>query len=299
MIDNIKAEFESDIFNDFKPEDFYKPFHQFGIDFYPKYNRQGKYSHHIGSYKRLSIKAYLNCIKIENSLHKFSKGNNYSQFTKSEIVSVIEELEEVFGIPSYLIKVKKLEVGINIETSVSFYSLFNQYKSNKFESMRHGKKVYGSKSFMTEFNIKGYNKKNQTQLMYRDYRYLDLSDNLQRFEMEFKSMRPLKGLVTKLSDLKNANTLKELGNMLLCYYDSILFKDNYDFSTLTPRKRELVYAGMNDEFWETEKINMNTRKKKRTMFNKIIKELEANSDKNQKAEVRHIMFDNINFLIEN
>lgn len=44
---------------------------------------------------------------------------------------------------------------------------------------------------------------------------------------------------------------------------------------------------------------MNTRKKKRTMFNKIIKELEANSDKNQKTEVRHIMFDNINFLLEN
>lgn len=161
MIDNFKAE---DVENVYSIPSSTKPFNLFGETFYPRYNFEGKYRCHSASYRNLVIKITGGRLTIENSLHKFINSNNYSDFTFSELNNAIEQIESKLKIQSEHLKLKRIEVAVNIEYLEQFNNLFILYGMKEFDNMRSGKTIYGKKFFGSEFNVKGYDKTIETKL---------------------------------------------------------------------------------------------------------------------------------------
>lgn len=278
------------------------PVEMFGLNFYAYFNKQGNYVGHQSSFDGLNVRIRAGRLFIENSLHKFHKGNNYTDFTHSEIVNAIKRIEDQFNISSEDLKFKKIEVAINYPKTIQLHKQFGLYVMNEFENMRKDKKTYGKKFFGSDYNVKSYDKSLETKLRGS----LDAMGNktiipldINRFEVQYKRMRPLEPILTNLSDLKNRDTLEKLGLMIMKCFDKIKFSKKYNYSILTPRERELVFAGYNSQFWEEEKINMNTRKKKRILFNKCIKKLDSELSNDPKIEIQNLLLEKINYLVSN
>ena len=101
---------------------------------------------------------------IEGSLHKYSKGNNYSLFTYEEAKSVLRELSDVINIPLNRFIVTGIELGVNmpLEKDVERYlKILHSYKSHPFIMMSPLKgtsKLKGRKCVLSEYAIKFYDK---------------------------------------------------------------------------------------------------------------------------------------------
>jgi len=304
MVDNFKIEFTG---NQHVIPSFENIVEIFNTLFYPHYNKEGKYLYHWANIQNNLVakidKRRNEVMTIENSLHKFWHGNNFEDFTFSEILQAIDQIEKILNIPSRFLKFKKVEIGINIENNISSFDLLKSYKMNDFDRMRSGKKVYGKKIFLTDFDIKYYNKFMETELSQRtnmiDSNSVFIPKNLYRFEIGYKRMRPLEGILTRLSDLRDIKTLQKLGHKLLDTFNLIDMHKDYNFSVLSPRERELVFAGMNSEFWEIEKINENTRKDKRRKYLNCIKRLNENLSEDPKELILDLLSDKLNYLITN
>jgi len=299
MIDNFKVE---DVENAHSIPSRTKPFKLFDLNFYPRYNQEGKYAYHFATFENLVAKITGGRFTLENSLHKFVHGNNYTDFTHSEIVIAIERIEDKFKISSKNLKLKRIEVAVNFEYEKQFHNSFRLYGMNEFDKMRSGKTVYGKKHYGSEYNVKGYNKSVETKL-HRKFDTLGnqiiAPKNINRFELEYKKMRPLNSLLTTLADLKNKGALEKLGFMIMKCFDKMQLSKKYNYSIISPRERELVFAGYNSQFWEEEKINMNTRKKKRSLFIRCVKKLDAELHIDPKNKIRELMVEKINYLISN
>jgi|GEM_PF-761506 len=304
MVDNFKIEFTG---NQYVIPSFENIVEIFNTSFYPHHNKEGKYLYHWANIQNNLVakidKRRNEVMTIENSLHKFWHGNNFEDFTFSEILQAIDQIEKILNIPSRFLKFKKVEIGINIENNISSFDLLESYKMNDFDRMRSGKKVYGKKIFLTDFDIKYYNKFMETELSQRTNvigsNSIFIPKNLHRFEIGYKRMRPLAGILTRLSDLRDIKTLQKLGNKLLDTFNLIDMHKDYNFSVLSPRERELVFAGMNSEFWEIEKINENTRKDKRRKYLNCIKRLNENLSEDPKELILDLLSDKLNYLISN
>lgn len=115
------------------------PFEWRGILFKPIYQNGNKLS--VKKFEadidgiRLSMRG--NELTVSNSLHKFQKRNNYSDFTHSELVESIDKLSNILGVNSNLFKLSKLEIGVNIETQYVDKVLQNKshYKLHRLHSL--------------------------------------------------------------------------------------------------------------------------------------------------------------------
>lgn len=72
---------------------------------------------------------------ISNSLHKFFKGNNYSDFTRAELIKSIELLSNTLGIKETLIVPIKMEFGVNCEFNLvdDYIGSILNYKGKPFD----------------------------------------------------------------------------------------------------------------------------------------------------------------------
>nr|WP_321232380.1 hypothetical protein [uncultured Psychroserpens sp.] len=299
MLDNLKV---LDIENSYSIPSRTEPFRMFDAEFFPRYNQKGKYTYHSATFENLVAKITGGRFTLENSLNKFVHGNNYNDFTHSEIINAIERIENKFKISSGNLKLKRLETAVNFQSKVQLYKLFGLYVMDEFENMRKGKTIYGKKFYGSEYNVKDYDKTLETKLNgdLDAYGNKELAPNgTNRFEIEYKKMRPLNGVLVTLSDLRNKAVLEKLGLMILKCFDKVEILKDYNYSILTPRERELVFAGYSSQFWEVEKLNMNTRKEKRSRFKKCIKKLDSDLTINPKNETRNLMLEKINYLVSN
>ncbi|HRP33932.1 MAG TPA: hypothetical protein PKV73_18670, partial [Agriterribacter sp.] len=145
MVDNIT------LVKDCKPPpQFYKakekPFEYKGCIYSPKFNN-GQIVRYEGQIKNIRLFMYPEKVYLLNSLHKFHKGNNYSDFTKSELRAAIEAI------------VKKIEYGCNVSTDAAnaIYSL-QSYKGKDYQPMAKNGIRYGAACEFAQYRIKGYNK---------------------------------------------------------------------------------------------------------------------------------------------
>lgn len=211
-------------------------------------------------------------ISISNSLHKLVKGNNYSDFTFSELLKAIELIEDITGIAAKEFTLKKLEFALNIETSKPAYKyleMFSDFKGKEFDKMRWGAFWYGIKYFFTEYALKVYDK---TEFAKRKDGETT-GKNILRFEIQYNRQRKIP-IVKTLSDLKNSENLKALFKQYIETVDKLNAIGNEDFSKISNRERELYFAGGNSRFWMVEReANRHTAKDKRKHFRKIQQEI--------------------------
>ncbi len=277
-----------------------EPIMRFDTVFIPRYNDLGIYIEHRASINGLLVKLRYDRITITNSLHKYWKGNNYSDFTHSDITSSIERLEDLFKIRSENLQLRRIETGVNVEfNTVSLaHTLFSSYKKNDFYPMRKGNKVYGRKCSLTEFELKAYYKKTEIILHNpSEPPSSNISDNLFRVEMPMLKMRPIKGVVSKLSDLKNRESLKYLGNRMIKYFEKIEMTKDYDYSSLSANRIGLFFAGINNDYWK--QLNIHTRKKNRTEYLRIRKQLDKLLEDDTQKHLIELIRDKVNYLVYN
>jgi ribosomal protein S17E len=103
-------------------------------------------------------------LKIEGSLHKFVKENNYELFTYSEAVTALQEIASFLEIPLSAFRINSIEIGVNIpvnELPIRYIETISEYKGNKFIPMtpRTGtNKIYGRRCKLSGYEIKFYDK---------------------------------------------------------------------------------------------------------------------------------------------
>lgn len=134
----------------------FSPFEWKGLIFFPKF-KKGILKGYESEYKGLRIVLYDNKIEISNSLHKFYKGNNHSDFSYSELKKAIGMICEKFTIKANSWEIKKMEFGFCIVTpqpANRYLNCFSEYHFREFEKMKYRIKDYGRKCFMSEYAIK-------------------------------------------------------------------------------------------------------------------------------------------------
>lgn len=230
----------------------YIPFEKFGLIFTPVFFKNtSEIRGYQSNYKGLRIVLSNNNIIVSNSLHKFFKGNNYSDFSRKELYNAIDDLCGKFQIEASKWEIKQLEFGLNIFEFELMHQILDcilSYKNTEFDRMKHKTQNYGKKFSKSEYSIKFYDKRMQVKFMDK----LNLDFNILRIEIAYNNRRKLpKGLLT-LSDLKNENCIKSLFDELDRIIQKIEFDESMDLRESTLDERMLYYASMNPNFLKAE-----------------------------------------------
>lgn len=192
-------------------------------------------------------------LKISNSWHKLLKGNNYSDFTYSNLIDSIQIIESILDISLRKAKILKLEYGVNLDfVPVLVYNSWLSLRTKNFKTIEANNKIYGRKFDLTDYSIKCYNKllvaKKLKEILDED---LDMiPDDITRIEVKVKHMKHLhkrkKPLpIVTVSDLMKKDNLVMLGEDLIEKYSNIKKVILPDFEDLTPCDIGM-YSAMND-----------------------------------------------------
>lgn len=206
---------------------------------------------------------------ISNSLHKFHKGNNYSDFSFLDLQVMIREIENLTGINAEYFEIRKLEFALNIETINKPYlylPMFSDYKGKEFDKMKTKTGFwYGNKYKLSEYALKVYDKSE----MIKRNEGIKLELNLLRFETEYSRVRKIPNIKT-LADLKNKDNLQIIFNELINQVERLNCIGNEDFSNVSSRDREMYFAGQASRFWIAENmLNKETAKDKKKRYKAI------------------------------
>jgi hypothetical protein len=209
-----------------------------------------------------------NKLIISNSLHKHFKGDNYSDFSYSELLESIKRIEELTGTMAEEFHITKFELAINIETTkrpCEYLDCFGTYKNREYDKMRTKGFWYGNKYNFSEYSLKIYDKSEESKRQEKQ----SLGKNILRFEIQYKKLRKT-SLIKTLADFRDREKLSTIFNTFLATVKQVNYIDEEDFSEISPRERELYYAGQNPRFWMAEKReNRETEKSKRKRFKEI------------------------------
>ena len=234
-------------------------------------------------------------ITLEGSLHKYWNNgkHNFNDFGINEVEEVINDLKSKFNISPEMLKLRQLEIGININPPLITKTILNNcflHKTKRFkwiftkdegnyiqvEHQRYLLKIYDKRK---HYKSKGF----------------DIPNDIIRIEIKYRKMHDLneKGIYT-LHDLLNyglhnftPQLLKEWGNVL--YYDEYLFKDTKEEQTLS-----------NPNYWDNltteqlkyqrKKINNIYKNNSQSLKNKIVVLIQ------EKAKLLNIKIPQINTL---
>jgi len=228
----------------------FNPFEWNGLKFYPKF-KKGILQGFESDYKDLRVILHNDKIQLSNSLHKFYKGNNYSDFTHSELTNAIQEICQMFEIEAEYWEIKKMEFGFNILTlkpAKEYMSLFLQYKEREFERMKNKQIDYGRKCFLSEYALKIYDKSFQCKIVDS----VKISDKTLRVEFCYNQKRKLPKQINTLADLMDKDKFKELFKDLNEAFTKVIYNDEVDFTNSTNVERMLFYASRNTDFIKVE-----------------------------------------------
>jgi hypothetical protein len=224
----------------------YEPFEWKELMFYPKF-KNGCLTGFESSYEGFRVFLHYDRIEIANSIHKFYKGNNHSDFTYSELREAINIICHRFDIDAKEWKIIKMEFGFVIltpEPAKQYIDFFFEYKSRVFEKMKHKHNYYGRKCFMSEYALKVYDKSFQSDTT--------ISDNILRVEYCYNQKRKLPKQINTLSDLLHKNKFKELYRDFDEAFSKVIYKDEVDFTKSTTEERMLFFASLDPSFIKVE-----------------------------------------------
>lgn len=215
-------------------------------------------------------------LKINGSLHKnkFS-GANYERFYHTDVINEIYNLCTILGIDSKRAKIDGLEFGVNIKTDFTPHSYLSEHlirykhlQFNQYAPDRRNRRL-GYECVLSQYRVKIYDKGLQ----------FDLSYNLMRFELKFKTMQKVNGCgIYNLHDLTDKNKIDRLKVLLLDAWNDILLYEPMETAnvTLTDLQKELIQCGNNPKYWSKLK---NANKTKYNYHRAVFKELIRNYGK--------------------
>lgn len=269
MVDNITLMLETKA-----PPQLHKakgqPFEYKGQLYCPRY-RNGQLCSYEAQIKNLRLCLYPEKVYLLNSLHKFYKGNNYSDFTKSELRATIEEISDITGIRWEQAEIKKLEYGCNIPgNGAGISATLQAYKGKDYLPMAKNGKAYGKALDATKYTLKGYDKQYQVQQVDK----LPLSTPLFRWEVVAKQGQYLQRILNteKLTCKKvlNRESLNILGNDATIKFEQSLKKQSVNLHLLTAEQKKIIAVMHDPEIRQDFKIHHKEAYKK---YNRIYRQI--------------------------
>jgi len=195
---------------------------------------------YVYKHQNLNVQLTMNLgpvLKITNSLHKYYKGNNHSDFSYSEIKDALFKLSDDLSLSIFNGRITRLDYGLNLPMDAEkIYPLFKSYKGKEFDKLKNRRNLYGKKVFLSQMAIKGYNKTFENNKNRNSSEKLAM--NVFRFEIEVSKMvhiqkrkKPIP--ILKVKDLLEVKNLQLLKEDILNKYDSIEKDVFINFDQLT------------------------------------------------------------------
>lgn len=207
-------------------------------------------------------------VEIKGSLHKYwSKGENYSNFTFSELQKSITELCLKLNINPLDAYLGGFEFGVNVSPQFNPFEFCENviaYRNESFSKFKtSGKKMnIGFEARKQQYSVKVYDKGKQNYFK---------EENILRFEIKVSRMKFLqrKGInIFCLADLTKSEVLNQLGELLNEMFEECIISDKVRTSDLTANESKIYTLCSNPKVWE--KFDFRTRYKKRKQFERII-----------------------------
>jgi hypothetical protein len=161
---------------------------------------------------------------LTGSLHKYKNVNamNWDDFTFSEIIKVIENLTNDYGIVPETAFIHSLEIGVNLELDYSPEIVFKNavcHKGKSFDNLNGKNRRLGVVCEHTDYSVKLYDKSYQCKIT---------DKHILRYELKLHRQRMLQPFdVATLADLTQIEKVAPLIYLLLERLNEIVF---FDFS---------------------------------------------------------------------
>ncbi|MCI2230352.1 hypothetical protein MC378_14325 [Polaribacter sp. MSW13] len=273
IIDNLPNEFLAGELKNLKWADFlWRPI-------------QNKNAYVIGYQTELNnihLKLYGSELQIENSLQKFYMGNNYQDFTFSQVLTALDKLNSNLPIDIYKTTLLRADVGVVINHDTTQETdRWLDYKGTLPIPMIKGNVIYGKEIRKTNYKFKAYNKTFEAQKTTG----IKLLNKLMRVELKgnnryFNNRTNPIGLYT-VQDLIDPIKYRLLANELLNFYASIKKKTNLNFSKWSTKETRLYgYMNYEDSAKAMKQHHKETHKKERGQFLKLLTKYQDTTQEN-------------------
>jgi hypothetical protein len=274
-----------------------KPIQYLGLKWLPMYNKFQDVNGYRANIGNLDLRLKGGVIVIKNSLQKFYMGNNYKSFSYAQVVEAIKELDKQLPFNVYKAKVSYIAVGVVIsEKAQPILDTWLSYNGKMAFPMISNNKQYGKKYYLTEYNLKGYDK---TVEVY-DHNRIRLSEDLFRLELEIKTRNLNKrknpiGIYT-VADLVDKKKFSQLGAELMAKYKLIEKRQEIPLHQLNNKEKEVLALFQNQTILAQYKIDhKDSHKKKRAVYNQLKKK----SNNEYLYDIQNTIQEQINYSINN
>lgn len=259
MIDGVKISFYSEtIESDFKKlgVEIETPLNEdTGEIRFPKYAKYRFLVFKISESKR---------VDISGSLHKYWKGDNYSNFPYYELCDCIADLSYKFNFDGHYATLHNLEFGVNVSPLFNPFAFCKRviaYKNESFSKFRtNGKnKIHiGFEATQQQYSLKIYDKGKQYEKI----------ENILRYEVKVSKMQYLKSAgVSVLSDMLDIQKLIALGTILNETFAELIICEDVNNSKMTANEKRIYNLCSNPKQWEI--FERKERFKRKQQFNDI------------------------------
>ena len=222
--------------------------------------------------QNMHLKLYGSELQIENSLQKFFMGNNYQDFTFSQVLTALDTLNNNLPIDLYKSTLLRIDVGlvINHDTEQETKRWLD-YKSTLALPMIRKNVIYGSEFRKREYRFKAYDKTFEAD----KNSGVKLNEQLMRVELQgnhryFNNRKNPIGIYT-VQDLIDHMKYQLLADELLSFYKGINKKTNHDFSNWSTKETRLYgYLNYVDTAKAMKRNHKDSHKKDRSQYLKLL-----------------------------
>jgi len=275
------------------------PFDWYGIRWIPHYKESNSPIYYKSHYKNMYLRIIGNQLLVSNSLHKSYFGNNYEPFTYSQMVKSIILLDNALPINIYNSNIIKISAGVVInENPQKVFNEWQYFLGKNYTPMKDKNKIYGAKYFLTDYQIKGYDKTFEV----KNHNQINLKQPYFRFEIDNCKPKVLNNKTNNIgiytvNDLLEKEKFIKLGQMVLNKYIQIEKLPKLDLATLSIKEKRLYASLTNYEVKESmRKQHPHMYKKDRKEYNKMMNNLDNSEFQNQ---VINKLKEQINYSINN
>ena len=260
------------------------PFDWYGIRWIPIYKESNTPSYYKSDYKNMNLRIFGDQLYITNSLHKSYYGNNYEPFTYSQVIKSIILLDNVLPINIYNSRVIKISAGIVInENPQKVFNEWQYFLGKEYLPMKDRNKTYGAKYYLTDYQIKGYDKTFEV----KNHNQVKLEKPYFRFEIDNCKPKVLNNKTNNIgiytvNDLIDKEKFKKIGKIILDKYIKIEKTPKLDLSSLSIKEKRIYAEITNYEVKESiRKQHPDSYKKDRKEYSKFINRYDNSEFQNQ------------------